>query len=85
MQILIGLLNTSNVMTSTCIGELTDTSTMISVFRWIPVIRDLGDGIAGGIAGAVISPKPNATVIATMWPLFHNAIKEEGKSPYFPQ
>jgi len=60
VQIFMGLLNTSDVMTSTCLGELTDGSNVNSVFRLIPVTRSIGDGIAY-IIGAAAFPQPNAS------------------------
>ena len=83
MQILIGLFNTSNVMTLTCIGELTDGSNVNSVFRLIPLTRYVGDGIGGAIGGAAMGTgllPPNVT--SSLW--FKNATTSE-EYPYFRQ
>jgi hypothetical protein len=74
VQIFMGLLNTSDVMTSTCLGELTDGSNDNSVFRLIPVTRAIADGIAYVIAAAAF-PVPN--VNTTLFNSVENAVKED--------
>ena len=74
VQIFMGLLNTSDVMTSTCLGELTDGSNVNSVFRLIPVTRAIADGIAYVIGAAAFPPpKVNTTLLHSV----QNAVEED--------
>ena len=69
-----GLLNASDVMTSTCLGELTDGSNVNSVFRLIPVTRAIADGIACVIGAAAFPPpKVNTTLLHSV----EDAVKED--------
>src|SRR5271170_372484 len=71
------LLNTSDVMTSTCLGELTDGSNVNSVFRLIPVTHAIADGIAYVIGAAAFPPpKVNTTLLHSVENADHSYLRK---------